>query len=244
MELQAIILAAGKGTRMKSSLQKVLHKVNHQPMIYYVVKMTKDAGIKKPVIVIGHQGEEVKKILRDFSCRFVYQRKRLGTGHAASKAKKVLQNKSGYTVIVNGDCPFFSCNTLQEMIDKIKESNASLCIATMKLDDNTKGIVIRDQNKDVIEVIEAKDAKPSQRKIREKNAGLYLVENQWLWENIGKIKKSPIKGEYYITELIHLAIDDHKKVEAVILSDHREALGIDNCLQLKTANKIVKKKIK
>src|SRR4030065_434708 len=100
MNLNAIITAAGKGTRMKSDLQKVLHEIDEKPMVYYVVEMVKRAGIKRPVVIVGYQAEEVKKILKDFNCRFVYQRKRLGTGHAVRKAEDKLKNKLGYTIIL------------------------------------------------------------------------------------------------------------------------------------------------
>jgi len=241
MYLNAIITAAGKGTRMKSDLQKVLHKINEKPMVYYVVEMVKRAGIKEPVVIVGYQAKKVKKILKDFNCQFVYQKKRLGTGHAVKQAENKLKNKLGYTIILYGDVPFFSQKTFHKMVKKIKQTKVKICMTSMILDDPTKGTVLRDKKNNIISIVEGRNATPEQLKIKEKNVGIYLIDNNWLWKNIDKIEKDPIKGEYYLTDLVKIASDQGEAIETIILDDHKEGLGVDSRKQLKEANRISEK---
>lgn len=222
---------------MQSDLQKVLHKIEEKPMIVQVVEMIKKSGIKNPVVIIGYQGEEVKKILRGKGCRFAVQKKRLGTGHAVKQAENFLKDKKGYSVVVYGDCPFFSVRTLKTMVSLVKKEKPAICLTSMILDDKTKGIILRDKEGKIFGIVEGKNATAEQLKIHEKNAGLYLFDNQWLWKNIDKIKKNPLKKEYYLTDLIKIAANQNEKIEGVILDDHREALGVDTQVLLKKANK-------
>ncbi len=236
MRLNAIITAAGRGTRMKSNLQKVLHEIDERPMVYYVAETLKKAGIKRPVVVVGYQADKVKKTLKEFNCQFVYQKKRLGTGHAVMQAKSKLEGKSGYTIILYGDVPFFSQKTLKKMIEIVEKNKVKICMTSMNLDDPTKGSVLRDNQNNIIGIVEGRNATPEQLKIKEKNVGIYLIENDWLWENIGKIKKNPVNGEYYLTDIVEIAADQGQKIETVIISD-REGLGVDSKEQLKKAKK-------
>jgi bifunctional UDP-N-acetylglucosamine pyrophosphorylase/glucosamine-1-phosphate N-acetyltransferase len=225
--IQAIILAGGKGTRLNArKIPKVLYPVNGRPMVSYLVDMLREGGITKPIMVIGFQGQKVVELFGD-QVRYVWQRKRLGTGHAVAQAKALLARKPGITVVINGDHPFFKAETLNRMGEIQTKTHATVVIAVYELPDFPYGRVILDDQGFVKRVVEEKNATPAEKKILLKNVGLYLFDNTWLWQAISKLKKDRVSGEYYITDLIELAVKQGKKVATSPITDPIEAIGIN-----------------
>lgn len=235
-------MAAGRGKRMNNpGKQKVLSDLKGQPLICHTIKSLKRIGIKKPIIVVGIEAEKVKKTLGK-SCKYVYQRKRLGTGHAVMKAEKLLKNKNGVCVVVNGDSPFFSIKTLSQMIKKIQDPKTTLVLVTANLGKQFPyGRIIKDKSGNIIKIVEEKNCTSEQRKIRQKNCGCYVFDNLWLWEGVKKLTKNPVSDEYYITDLVEIAAIDGLRVSAVKLARNYEAVGVNTPEDLKLAEKIAKR---
>ena len=238
----AVILAAGKGTRLNngspSELPKVLHRVNNKPLISYCLDSLKKAGLNDVVVVVGYKGDLVKESIGD-SVKYAYQDKQLGTSHAVYKAKEFLKDKAKYLIVLNGDNPFFSTKTFEEIIKACREKKATVAIATAEFNNPTGlGRVIKDTQNHVVRIVEEKEATEDEKKIKEINAGLYCFDNKWLWENIVDVELSP-HGEYYITDLIGMAVSEKEKVIAYKIEDNREAIGINTLEHLKHANKII-----
>lgn len=235
--IQAIILAGGKGTRLNAKqIPKVLYPVNGRPMVSYVVLMLKNFGIASPIMVVGFQGQ---KVIEAFGrqVRYVWQRQRLGTGHAVAQAKDLLAGKSGITYVLNGDHPFFKVKTLQAMGKVRKDTGATIVIAVYELPNFPYGRVILDQQGFVKRIVEEKNATEEEKKILLKNIGLYLFDNNWLWQALPRLKKDSISGEYYITDLIELAVRQGRKVAPASITDPIEAIGINTPANLVVAER-------
>lgn len=240
-KIHAVILAGGKGTRINArAIPKVLYPLNGRPMVGYVIDTLKKIGITKPIMVIGFQGQKVRETFGD-RVSYVWQRKRLGTGHAVLQAKSLLAKKSGYTFVLNGDNPFFSGNTLRSMEKMQANTRAAIVIAACELPKQyAYGRVILDKDGFVQRIVEQKNATEAEQRIRLKNAGAYLFDNQWLWQTISILKKDIISGEYYITDLIALAVGQGKRVAVTIIDDPHEAVGVNTHENLQEAERVAK----
>lgn len=236
--IHAVILAAGKGTRLNArKIPKVLYPVNGRPMVSYLVEMLRHSGIGKPILVVGFQGQKVVDTFGN-SVRYVWQRKRLGTGHAVAQAKNLLVGQPGSTFVLNGDHPFFQWATLQGMVEVQRKTGATIIITSCELPSGYPyGRVILGEDGFVQRIVEEKNATPKEKKIRLKNVGLYLFDNAWLWQAMPKLTKDRVSGEYYITDLIELAVGQGKKVATAPLSDPHEAIGINTHENLEAAQK-------
>jgi len=245
MRVYPVILAGGKGTRIGAkSRPKVLFELAHKPILDWTIRSVKKAVKQTPIIVIGYKGEQIKKY---FGSQFLYvwQKKLLGTAHAFLQAKKVLKNKKGWCLVVNGDNPLFLPQTFKKMIKKGLKTQAELIILSGILDERfSYGRVIKNQTGEVIDIIEEKDADDNTKKIKLKNCGAYLVKIPWGFKAVAKLKKSPVTGEYYITDLVKQARLENKKVFDVQISDWTEAVGINTLEQLQLAEEILKKRLK
>lgn len=238
-----VILAAGKGTRLNngqpSDIPKVLRMIGERPLIDYCVKTLKDAGIDNVVVVVGYKGESVKQAVGN-DVKYALQEKQLGTSHAVYKAKDLLKDKARYIVVLNGDTPFFSKDTIRRLVEECRSRDVVLSMTTTEYSDPTGlGRIIKDNEGHVLEIIEEKEATKEQKKINEINCGLYCFNNKWLWNNIVDIDLSP-HGEYYITDLIGLAVSEGEKVYALKIKDNREAIGVNTPEHLRHANKLAK----
>lgn len=244
-QVNAIVLAAGKGTRMKSkTLPKVLFPIAGKPMVKYVVESLAEAGIRQPVIVVGFLGLKVIEFLGN-TYDYVYQRKRLGTGHAVGAAKTHLADKKGCTLIINGDQPFFRPSSLKRLMDAINERGATVAVMTGLMrskEFDAFGRVITDKEGHVLRIVEVKDANDKEKTVRLMNLGGYAVDNEWLWGALKKIKKSSATGEYYITDLIAQAVKEGKKVISIRIEDKAEAIGINNLQHLAEAERLFAEK--
>lgn len=231
--IYAVIMAAGQGKRINAKdLPKVLYPVCGRPMLRYVYDAIKSVA-DEVIIITGFQGEKVEAEMKGEKVRFAHQAEQSGTAHAVARAEKILKGKDGIVLITNGDGPLFSTRTFRELASRITEDGYTLAVESAIEDDHsTYGRVLRDGKGRVIGIREAKDATPEELKIREKNPGIYAVKNDWLWGALKKISKSKFSGEYYITDLVEIAIREGKSVEAIPMQDPREIKGVNTIEEL------------
>lgn len=241
----ALILAAGLGTRMKSTKAKVLHKVLFEPMIRHVVQTVHSVGFDNVFVVVGHQKEEVMAVLDDFQVSFAVQAEQLGTGHAVLCAEKQLQPIGGTVMILCGDVPLISKDSLQQMLDAHHDTRPALTIMTTELEDPANyGRILRDERGQLQAIIEEKDATAEQRKINEINAGIYCTEAPFLFDALSRVGTDNAQGEIYLTDIVKIAIDMDQKVEIFSGAAAEEVLGINSTVELAAANKYLQEKQK
>lgn len=241
MSLKTVILAAGKGTRMKSEMPKVIHKVCGIPMVQRVMNTCNKIGSEENILVLGHKKEEVLKVLPEAS--YVLQEEQLGTGHAVLQAKEKLSNFKGTVMVLYGDAPLLTEETLRAMYLSHKESKAVTTILTSILENPFGyGRIIKDEN-GVKEIVEEKEATPEIKAIKEVNAGLYCFECEELLKALEKIDNNNEKGEYYLTDIIAINVKEGKKVNAFLLEDQEEVLGVNSKVELELANRILRARI-
>ncbi len=243
--ISAIILAAGLGKRMKSKQAKVLHPIAGRPMLTYLVEKGRELGISKIVVVIGHQAPLVKEILAPYDVEVVYQEKQRGTGDAVLKTREVLARAHGTVLLLNGDAPLITAQTLQRLIKTHKAERAVLTMLTAVVDRPAGyGRVIRSKNGRVRRVVEEKDATASERSVNEINTGFYVVDRDYLYRNVKALKADNRQREYYFTDIIGIAISQHRKVSIVRLDEEvEEVLGINTRVDLARAEKIMRRRI-
>lgn len=241
MKVYAIVLAAGKGTRMKSQKPKVVHEVLYKPMINHVVDELKALGVDETIVVVGHGAEQVEALVDDVT--FVYQKEQLGTGHAVMQAEDVLKDKDGLTIVLNGDAPLITKETLKEMIDfHISQRNQGTvmscdCDVSMHF-----GRIIKDGSQ-VTGIVEYKDLEPSQVNITEMNVGEYCFDNRALWKALKEVTNDNAQNEYYITDLIGIMNQQDLKVDAYKIRDYDEVGGINDRVALAEATQLLKDRI-
>lgn len=242
MELASIVLAAGKGTRMKSNLPKVLHPICGKPMIHYAVNAAKQSGAKATVVVIGHGADAVKEILGE-GTQFAIQAEQLGTGHAVLSAKDAIPSDFELILVTNGDMPLLTEETLRELVESQKSNSGPLSLLTM-LSEAPLGFgrIVRGGDDSVLAIVEEVQCTPDQLKIKELNVGAYCFNAAWLWQAVPKLPLSP-KGEYYLTDVVGLAVQDGKRVAAIKMKDNHEALGINTRVHLAEAEAVMKHRI-
>jgi len=242
MTTDVIILAAGKGTRMRSTLPKPLQPLMGKPIIHYALESAAPLVKDQPVIVLGHGAEQIRLALGD-APRYVEQIELLGTGHAVSQAESLLSGKSDLVLITYVDMPLVRSQTLQQLIDTQKLHSGPMTILTVHEEDPRGfGRVIRNSEGQIQAIVEEADATPEQLEITELNAGMYCFKSEWLWENLKSLDLSP-KGEYYLTDLVFLAIQQGLSVDAVLAEDKEELIGINTRVHLAEAGKILRKRI-
>lgn len=240
-DIYAIVLAAGKGTRMNSrNLPKVLYPIAGKPMLKYVLESLAKVGIHQPIIVVGFLSKKIQELFGS-SYTYVLQRKRLGTGHATAAAKSLLEGKKGCTLIINGDQPFFQPVTLKRLTEAVAKRGAAVAVLTglMRAKEfDAFGRVITDKEGHVLRIVEVKNATEKEKAIRLVNLGGYAVDNEWLWKALKKIEKSRATGEYYITDIVGEAVREGKKVIAIRIKDKAEAIGVNTFQHLAEAERL------
>lgn len=241
MSLKTLILAAGKGTRMKSDLPKVIHKVCGVPMVKKISEICNQIGSKGNILILGHKKEEIIKVLDEID--YVVQEEQLGTGHAVMQAQEKLKDHQGTVMVLCGDTPLLTKETLENLYKEHKESGAVTTILT-SIYENPFGYgrIVKDGD-NVIAIVEEKDATEDQRKIKEVNAGVYCFESKELLDALSKITNNNKNGEYYLTDVIGINVAQGKKVKTYILEDKNEILGINSKVELEKANKIMRERI-
>lgn len=240
---KSVILAAGMGTRMKSKMPKVLHKVCGKPLSKWVIDASKAAGADKVCAVVGHKAETVKEVLGDV-CEFALQAEQKGTGHAVMQAIDVIKNSKGEVVILNGDTPLITAETINKAIEYHKNNGNQATVITAILDDATGyGRIVRDNDGSVLKIVEQKDASEEEKKINEVNSGMYVFDAQSLVYALDKITPNNAQGEYYLTDTLEILLSAGKKIGGYAISDNDEIRGINDRVQLNEAEKIMQKRI-
>ncbi|WP_122645921.1 bifunctional UDP-N-acetylglucosamine diphosphorylase/glucosamine-1-phosphate N-acetyltransferase GlmU [Enterococcus mediterraneensis] len=239
----AIILAAGKGTRMKSKLYKVLHPVCGKPMVEHIMNRVMETQPQEIVTVVGHGADKVKEQLGERS-QYALQAEQLGTGHAVLQVEPFLKGKKGTTLVISGDTPLLTTETLNNLFEYHQGKNASATILTAKADDPTGyGRIIRDHVGIVEKIVEQKDANPEEAKVTEINTGTYCFDNELLFEALSHLDTDNAQGEYYLTDIIEILKANGKTVAAYQTEDFEESLGVNDRVALAQANQIMRKRI-
>lgn len=229
----AIVLGAGKGTRMKSKINKVMHKVVDKPIIGHIVDNLEKCGVTEINVVVGFQKEQIMDYLKD-RVTYTHQDEQLGTAHALDQVT-TLREKDGKTLIMVGDCPLVQPSTIQQLFDASDEADCVLLSAQMS-DPSGYGRVIRDNQGLVKAIIEAREATDEQRAINEINTGIYVFDNQLLFKYLSEVTNENSSGEYYLTDLIHIFNKNDLRIKAIRVKDNKEVMGINNRIQLSHAN--------
>lgn len=239
--LAAIILAAGKGTRMKSDLAKVLHPICGKPILWYVVELAQKLGSEKTTVVTGHQAHMIKNAMKDQDLIYVCQAKQLGTAHAVIQADDVLRDFDGNVLILCGDVPLLLSSTIEGLLENHRSNSAAITVMTAILDDpGSYGRIVKNEEGDVLKIVEARDAGAEEKMIKEINTGIYCAENAFLFEAVKKIDNKNVQGEYYFTDIFEIARRENRKTGSFIIDDPSEAMGINTIDDLKTAERIMR----
>lgn len=242
MEITTIILAAGQGTRMRSKTPKFLHPLGGQPLLEYSLRLAESLGGHQPVIVIGHGAEAVRERFGSRAA-FALQEQQLGTGHAVLAAEALLRDRGGLVVVIFADMPLLKAETLRHLVEMQLQNSGPVSMLTVELPDpHGFGRVVRAENGAVQAIVEEAVATPAQKAIRELNASVYCLRAEWLWGALHRIRVSP-KGEYYLTDIIEIAVKDGLAVQAYQTLDPTEAVGINNRVHLAEASAILRGRI-
>jgi len=240
--LSVVILAAGQGTRMVSTLPKVLHPLCGQPMIQYSLRTAASLCSELPVIVVGHEAGEVRSQVGE-KARFALQEKQLGTGHALLAAEPLLKERTGMIMVIAADMPLLTTETLRSIAEAQSRNSGPITMLTMhNKEARGFGRVIRAEDGRVSAIVEEAQATAEQKAIDELNVGAYCFDGNWIWGALRRIPLSP-KGEYYLTDAVGLAVSDGLNVLAIAVSDTDEAMGINTREHLAEAEEILRRRI-
>ncbi|WP_163536198.1 sugar phosphate nucleotidyltransferase [Gracilibacillus sp. YIM 98692] len=239
----AVVLAAGKGTRMKSDLPKVLHDVCGKPMVQHVIDQLQRISMDRIITVIGHQSEMIKQHLGP-SLEYAYQEEQLGTAHAVKMCHEQLADQQGSTLIITGDTPLITEKTLRKCLEHHRTTNAAATILTMLPEDPSGyGRIIRDEKGQVLRIVEHKDASEKEREVREVNSGIFCFDNKLLFRALEQVSTNNQQQEYYLPDVIEILKHQGEKISATSVYDIEEGLGINNPEQLAHAKDILQKRI-
>ena len=241
--LAAVILAAGKGTRMKSALPKVLHPICGVPMLQYPLQAARQAGFEQLQVVIGHQSEAVRETFSSAQVSWVEQTEQLGTGHALLCAAEALSDFSGTLLLLCGDVPLLRAETLQQLLAFHAQQQAAVTVLTAEMPNPTGyGRIIRN-GEQVLQIVEEKDASEQQRQVQEINTGTYLFDAAFVFAALKNLKTDNAQGEYYLTDVVAAAAAAGKKTRAICVSDPTEVMGINDRCQLAEAEALMRWRI-
>ncbi|TNJ39098.1 UDP-N-acetylglucosamine pyrophosphorylase [Chlorobaculum thiosulfatiphilum] len=241
MSLSIVIMAAGKGTRMKSDLPKVLHEANGKPLVAYVIEKSRALDPGKIVLIVGHQAELVQAATADFPVDYALQEPQLGTGHAVMQSEPLLKDFEGEVVILSGDAPLFTERTLRELIDFHRSRQAVATVLTAEMADPTGyGRIIRNGGgEEVLKIVEQKDATEAEKAVSEINSGVYVFNAAELFSALHSITNKNAQGEYYLTDVFGICFGKGKKVCAFKVADPNEIRGINTPEQLREAEQLL-----
>ena len=235
--LYAIILAAGKGTRMKSSKAKVLHEVFYAPMVHHVLKAVAPLKCSKTIVIVGHQRDAVEESLSDFPVETALQTEQLGTGHAVLCAEGSITEKKGSVMILCGDTPLIQSDTLQSMYDTHCNEEATLTVMTTVLEDPTHyGRIISDSSGNITQIVEEKDATSEEKAVKEINAGIYCIQTDFLFQHLKNITTDNSQGEVYLTDIVTQAVMKERRVQKFFNPDPSDVLGVNARFELSQAH--------
>jgi len=239
-DIICLILAAGRGTRMRSKTPKPLHTICGKPMLGHLIESVKTAGVKKVVLVLGHQADIVGKHFDGYDK--VIQRKQLGSGDAVNSASKIIEKFSGDVMVLYSDTPLLSSETIGRLIATHTENEYGCTLLSVNADNPTGyGRIVRDRLGKVFKIVEEKDAELCEKDIKEINVGAYVFKKDALLDNIRKIKKNDKKNEYYLTDIVNILSKAKIKIGAVLTEDKDECLGINSRVELAKANAVLRR---
>lgn len=237
-----ILLAAGAGTRMKSNLPKVLHPIVGRPMVFYGLDAARQVGTEPPLLVVGHGAQAVKQAV-GADARYVLQEQQLGTGHAVMQAESLIKGKSDYIVVTYADMPLLRAETLKQLVETQQANPGPISLATViAADPRGFGRILRKPDGSVAAIVEEAVATPEQRQIKELNVGAYCFSADWLWDALHRIPLSP-KGEYYLTDTIELAVRNNQPVQAIVMDDIIETIGVNTRVHLAEVEAVMRQRI-
>lgn len=238
--ITAVILAAGAGTRMKSKKPKVLHNVCGKSMLEHVIDVAENVNAKDTVVVIGHKAEEVKNCVSHRKVEFVLQREQLGTGHAVMQTESLLPD-DGYVLLLYGDTPLIKSETIHSLIDFHIKGKFKATILTADFHDPTGyGRIVRDENGNVVKIVEHKDANDEEKEIKEINSGIYCYDAKELKESLKKLTNENAQNEYYITDVVEILNKSGYTVGAYQVDDQTDIMGVNSRVQLAQAEAVMR----
>jgi UDP-N-acetylglucosamine diphosphorylase/glucosamine-1-phosphate N-acetyltransferase len=239
-DLAVIILAAGKGTRMQSSLAKVLLPLAGHPLLHYVLDLSSQLNPVRTIVVVGHQADQVQEAFTDREVEFVVQHEQLGTGHAVQQAKEKLENFTGLVLVLCGDMPLIRPDTLVQMVAGHRASGAKCTVLTLKSDGcHDFGRIIRDEKGFILKIVEFKDASDVEKKVDEFNSGVYCFDNELFFKALEHIDSNNAQKEYYLTDTIEYLVRKRYPVQATQTQDANEILGINSPDDLNRAERLL-----
>lgn len=240
--IDAVVLAAGKGTRMKSDLPKVLHEIQGRSLLDHVLDTAEQSGIDHTIVIVGHEAATVEKTCARPGLSFVLQEPQLGTGHAVQMAIPEVR-RGGYCVVLAGDVPLLRVETLKRLIDGAKKSQAAAVVLTCVVPDaGAYGRIVKDAQGQVQKIVEAKDASPEELAIGEYNTGVFCFQTDQMIEALGSLTTDNKQGEYYLTDTVAYLVEQGRPVEAVATLDPDEVVGINTVDQLAEAAALLQKR--
>lgn len=242
MNVRVVLLAAGKGTRMKSRQPKLLHLLGGKPMILHALQAAESASMAKPLLVVGHAAEQLRAVV-GARAEFVEQVEQLGTGHALLQTKEALQGSADLIVVSNADLPLLTAATLQRLVDAQMKTKGAFTMLTLRQKEARGFGRVKRKAGNPVAIIEEAEATAKELAIDELNVGAYCFKATWLWPALAKLKPSPKKREYYLTDLLEIAVKAGKKVATVELNDSDEAIGINTREHLAEAQAALRKRV-
>jgi bifunctional UDP-N-acetylglucosamine pyrophosphorylase/glucosamine-1-phosphate N-acetyltransferase len=240
----AIVMAAGQGTRMRSDLAKMLHPLNGIPILAHVLQLTRRLGVKRTLVVVGHQAEQVRAAVADFPVEFVVQGEQRGTAHAVLQAEPALQGFEGDVLVLTGDVPLLGEGLVEELVRTHRRARAHASLVTTKLDrPQGYGRILRDRRAGFKAIVEEVEATPAQRRVTEINAGLYCFRAPALFRALRRVKPSAVKQELYLPAVLPLILRAGGRVVPVLAADPHEVLGINTRAELAEAAAVLRRRV-
>lgn len=239
--LVVIIMAAGKGTRMKSDLPKVLHPACGRPLVDYVIEKSRALDPENIVLIVGHQAEKVRQATEGRKVSYALQEPQLGTGHAVMQTEPVLGDFDGDVIILSGDAPLFTTGTLRNLVDFHRSQRAAATVLTAEIEDPTGygRIIRRNDGEEVLRIVEQKDASDEEKAVKEINSGVYVFDARELFASLKQITNANAQNEYYLTDVFGICFGQGKKVSAFKVADANEIRGINTPEQLREAERLL-----
>lgn len=235
-----IILAAGEGKRMKSTLAKVLHPVGGVPMLTHSIAAALAAGSQRIVVVIGHQGEQVRALYHADDLLFAEQREQLGTGHAVLQAREFFRDYGGAIIILCGDVPLILPETVRALYDHHHSQGATVTVLTTQPPDSTGyGRIVTADDGSILKIVEERDATVDEKSIREINTGIYCVESDFLFMAVAGLGNRNAQKEYYLTDIVERAWKNGRRTASLLAADPTEVMGINTPEELATASRLM-----
>ena len=243
--LAAIVLAAGDGTRLRSRFPKALHRVCGEPMLIHILKVLSELKVERTIVVVGYEEQEIRAYLKDNrEIQFYRQPERRGTGHATQIGMQGLEDWDGDVMVVNGDTPLITYDTLLSLLNRHRHLEADATLLTCELENpEGYGRVLRMDDNSVLSIVEHKDANRYERQVMEVNAGFYCFDAASLRHALAEVQPHNAQGEHYLTDSVKILVDRGGRVEAVVADDANEILGVNNRIQLAMAEKVLRRRI-